>query len=1121
MTAGRPDPAPDLARDPAPDLVRVVRRLGEPHPPTAQQRAAVTAPLAPYALVAGAGSGKTQTMALRVAWLVASGQVEPRRVLGLTFTRKAAAQLGERVRRLLRSLLAAHDRDPFLPEPVVTGLRTGEPTVSTYHAYAAALVGEHALRVGVEPGQRLLGEALAWQYASEVVAAYEGPMDAVDRSPVTVVADVLALAGELAEHLRDPAEVRALTAQLRGRLARLPPGPGQRPAHRPPAELRELVGTLAVREALLPLVEGYAELKRRRGALDYGDQVALAARIAREHPEVGAGERARYGVVLLDEYQDTGESQRVLLTELFGSGHPVTAVGDPRQSIYGWRGASAGNLERFPRDFPAGARPAAAGELTCSFRNGERILAVANEVAGGIPVRGLSADGLVPGPDRRGAGEVVCALLDTIDAEAEFVADRIASLRGTRPWGEMAVLARRRAHFPRLAAALRAREVPCEVVGLGGLLAEPEVADVVAVLRVLADPTAGAAVLRLLTGPRWRLGPRDLDVLGRRARQLARPGGPDPSAGTAGPPDGDLDLASPLDLASLLDAVDDPGPLTAYSPAGAERLRRFARELRELRRWAAQPLPDLVAEAVRVLRLDVELAARPGVAAADARRHLDRFAEVAEDFVATGEDPGLPAFLAYLDTAEERERGLEPDLAEPDADAVALLTVHAAKGLEWDVVAVVGLTRGVFPSTGQPVPDWTRQGHVLPFGLRGDGEDLPVLSLSGCADQVAARDAVRGFRDACRERAAVEERRLAYVAVTRARDLLICTGYWWDTAKGPRGPSVFLEEVRAVAEWLTRLPGRPPGPPPGPWAPAPVDGANPVTVAPPPVPWPVDPLGSRRPAVAAAAAWVREASRSAPAGGPGDAGAPAGSTAAGTPASILPVRAQAWAREVDLLLAERAAQGGGGGDEVDLPERLSVSQLVVLRADPGELARQVRRPLPARPRPLARRGTRFHAWLEQCWGQQRLLDVDELPGAADEAGAPDADLAGLQAAFRASPWWGRAPVEVELPFEMDLAGVLVRGRIDAVFADDPAGMVDVVDWKTGDPPGPAEQEAAAVQLAAYRLAWHRLTGTPLDRVRAAFHYVRTGRTVRPVDLLDAAGLAALVGQLPTTAETQG
>jgi DNA helicase II / ATP-dependent DNA helicase PcrA len=225
--------------------------------------------------------------------------------------------------------------------------------------------------------------------------------------------------------------------------------------------------------------------------------------------------------------------------------------------------------------------------------------------------------------------------------------------------------------------------------------------------------------------------------------------------------------------------------------------------------------------------------------------------------------------------------------------------------------------------------------------------------------------------------------------------------------------------------------------------------------------------------------------------------------------------ADRWRREVDLLLAERDKLVRGPGPlEVVLPDHLTVSQLVLLQRDPQALARSLRRPMPSRPDPYARRGTAFHTWLEQRFGAGRLLDVDELPGAADEDAAPDDALAELQELFLASEWADRTPIEVEVPFATAVGGVVLRGRMDAVFAE-PGDRYDVVDWKTGRRPTGADERAAAIQLAAYRLAWADLAGVPVDRVRAAFHYVRAGETVRPADLLDAAGLAALVTALPT------
>ncbi|MER6626281.1 PD-(D/E)XK nuclease family protein, partial [Streptomyces sp. NPDC000931] len=228
-------------------------------------------------------------------------------------------------------------------------------------------------------------------------------------------------------------------------------------------------------------------------------------------------------------------------------------------------------------------------------------------------------------------------------------------------------------------------------------------------------------------------------------------------------------------------------------------------------------------------------------------------------------------------------------------------------------------------------------------------------------------------------------------------------------------------------------------------------------------------------------------------------------------------RLQGWERDTELLLAhrDRAAVGPGDGPvQVELPDHLSVSSMVWLARDPSALARQIRRPLPRPPAPHTRRGTAFHTWLERRFGHNATL-LDELPGAADETAGEDEDLAELQRRFEESEWGARIPAEVEVPFETVIGDRLIRGRMDAVFHDADTGRYDVVDWKTGRPPGTdVERRAVGVQLAAYRLAWADLAGVELEEVRAAFHYVRAGETVRPADLLDADGLAALITTIP-------
>ncbi len=1123
---------------------QLARVLGLPEP-TTEQAAVIGAPLGPLAVIAGAGSGKSETMAARLVWLVGNGMVRADRVLGLTFTRKAAAELADRVRNRLDRLYRAGLAD-------VQADAEAQPVISTYHAYAGRLVSDHALREGLEPSMRLITPALSWQLAASIVAAYDGPMGAVQWTPQTVTAAVLQLTGDLAEHLRTPDEVRAVGEWLARQAAAL--------SGKVPAAARRVLETQRAREQLLPLIDRYMAAKKAREVLDHGDQVELAARIAARHPEVGAAERGRYHVVLLDEYQDTSHAQLVLLRALFGGGHPVTAVGDPCQSIYGWRGASAGNLRRFTHDFPtrSGGR-APVRLLSTSFRNTGRVLDAAARLQAELRAEAPDVPLLVPAPGRSDRGSVTAALLPTAIDEADWLAGQAAALLalpigsapdggpwpdgqpvGVRP-SDIAVLCRKRSQFAEIRRALAERSIPCEVVGLGGLLSVPEVQDVVATLRVLHDASASDALARLLTGPRWRIGPRDLVAVGRRARDLAR--GVDKRelnpATDNHEEDGEVPAGDALSEAltdltaetgSLVEALDDLGDPAGYSAIGHARLSALADELRYLREHVSRPLADLIAEVERTLSLDIEVAARPGGDLASARADLDAFTDVAATFAGDQPEPTLGAFLAYLAAAQQEEFGLETGRV-GESDTVKLLTVHAAKGLQWPAVFVPGLAAGdrsqVFPARPRVSTRWVDNARLIPFRLRGDVADLPDLpSLEA--------DALAAFTAACAARDLAEERRLGYVAATRAAFWLGCSGYWWGEATAPLGPSVFLTEVRQVCEaWATEpgagepavgetgTPSAAGGKPRAAsmtvaeWAERPAEDAeNPLLAEADEAEWPSTPAGQHRAAVHEAASLVQAARI---------AGVEDAEDSADADLDELTEQERelvaAWELDAGLLLAERGRQQarGEGPVEVMLPDRLSVSALVALARDPDELARQVRRPMPQPPARQARRGTAFHLWLEERFGQQRLIDDDDLFADRDDQD-PDEDLIELKARFEAGEWGGRWPRQTEVPFDMLIGDRQVRGRIDAVFADPDDGSFDVVDWKTGQPPrSKAEKDAVAVQLAAYRLAWSALADVPPGVVRAAFYYVRHDQTVRPADLLDGAGLVALINRVPVTA----
>ncbi|MEJ1197784.1 MULTISPECIES: UvrD-helicase domain-containing protein [unclassified Streptomyces] len=1147
--------------------------LGIPFTP--EQTACIVAPPAPQVIVAGAGSGKTTVMAARVVWLVGTGQVAPEQVLGLTFTNKAAGELAERVRK---ALIRAGVTDPDVIDP---DNPPGEPVISTYHAFAGRLLTDHGLRLGLEPTSRLLADATRYQLAARVLREAPGPYPALTRSFADLVSDLLALDAELSEHLVRPEALRTWDAGLLDSLETV--GLSN-------ADLRKVPEAAAARRELADLVIRYRAAKRERDLLDFGDQIALSAQLA-GLPEVGRVLRDEFRVVLLDEYQDTSVAQRILLAGLFGggTGHPVTAVGDPCQAIYGWRGASVANLDDFPEHFAhADGRPATRQALSENRRSGGRLLDLANGLAEPLRAMHAGVEALRPAPGAEHDGMVRCALLRTHAEEIDWIADSVAHLvRTGKAPGEIAVLCRTATDFAEIQGALVARDIPVEVVGLSGLLHLPEVADLVAVCEVLQDPGANASLVRLLTGPRWRIGPRDLALLGRRARLLVSharvEGDDDPDRRLAEAVEG-VDPSEVISLADALDTFletpldgsgDDDG--LPFSPDARVRFARLATELRDLRRALSDPLMDVLHRVLAVTGLEVELSASPHALAARRRETLSNFLDVAASFAASDGEATLLAFLGFLRTAAQYEKGLDNALPGGE-NTVKVLTAHKSKGLEWDVVAVPGLVTGTFPS-GQGREKWTAQGKVLPHDLRGDADTLPEV---GSWDSRG----LKAFHESMKEHQHTEELRLGYVTFTRPRSLLLGSGHWWGPSqKKPRGPSDFLTALyehcaagygeieawadepaedeenpalhRATVEQAWPLPlddaalarrraaaetvlahlasheeGRPaaahdPDTYDDPdWPPPPEDDevlqeeevlGDPGRPAD-PADW--DSWTTDRPAAPSSSTAAPDSSptiphQAPPPGQPGATELPrphseAPRTGQTAPARLTPeeVRTVAsWDRDLDALTGEllRARESV---TEVRLPASLTASQLLSLAADPDGFAQELARPMPRPPQPAARRGTRFHAWVEARFEPLTLplLEPEELPGGDAEI-ADERDLEFLKDAFERTEYARRTPHRVEAPFQLSLAGRVVRGRIDAVYkeGDGETATYEIVDWKTN-----RAGTADPLQLALYRLAWAEQQHVPLESVTAAFLYVRTGEVVRPDGLPDRAALENLL-----------
>ena len=1115
------------------------------HTPTQEQARVIAHRLSPLLVVAGAGSGKTATMAQRVVYLVATGQVRPDQILGLTFTRKATAELDQRVASRLAGLSAAGLLPATGPGADGKGGSTadsadatdvGEPMIATYNSFAGALVRDHGLRIGVDPDSTLITQARSWQIVTSLLEARTLPLPneslSHNASATLVLADSLSqnllTIEEAAKDLADLSEQFTALAAIKGCKTLV----GKAPA------------VMAEWEALLDVVAELHAHKRHHGLLDFGDQIALACAIAESVPEAAGQVRAQYPAVLLDEFQDTSVAQVRLLSALFADSG-VTAVGDPHQAIYGWRGASAAALDTFHQRFnptgtallDSGTSPAEATpvlELSTSWRNDSTILEVANVVS--APLRsGVVEDGdpvgehltVAPLRARPAAfglepGAAFGAFLQDPAEEARTVAAFLAERWS--PGAEMAVLCRTRAQMEPVAAELEAAGLPYTIIGLGGMLYVPEVADVRALLTTASDPERGDRVVRLLTG--FGIGARDLRVLAALARELTRTA---TESGKEGPgAHGDrAEADSPL-LSEALDALlrwhedgvqeeqEESAAARDLTEAGRAVALRTARAIRRIREAVSLPLPDLVALAEQVLDLDIEIAARVGHPMG--HRALDSFHETARAFAADTDAPTLTGFLEWLDAAEEHEDAMSAPEVEPSPGAVQILTVHAAKGLEWDVIAVPGMDEQVFPSYTSAVKDdlrvaetgWMGSTSTLPFPLRADAGDLPPFTVGdldpAVTDKPLLTETMSAYKEALGRQSLREERRLAYVAFTRARHELLLTGsHLSKTASKPRRPSRFLTELqrrdllRPYAEgWVDFDESRP----------------NPLTALTQVGTWPPDadaaePLdsqaleaGGEDAPVTDRLAAVRRARYAAAA----QVTAAMGGT---EPVQEVPAQAQLddeavrrWRLEAGLLLAERT-RALSSGPAVRLPEHLAATRLDDLRADRRQFALDLRRPLPPEPRAAGRLGTVFHDAVAQ-----RLSARGTLFGLG-QAGVPDS--LGPQDRDRIERWLETAEnlplledyvlAETETDREITVGATTLRCRMDAVFQRKGGPGWLIVDWKTG------RRQVPVDQLSVYVHAWAASQGVPTTSVRAAYVYVDYpgGR----VDELTAEGLLGL------------
>ena len=1025
--------------DVAPEIVAAMGGA----PPTPEQWAAISMPMEPYVLVAGAGSGKTSVMAARVVYLAlaALGRIStdhhgalPGNVLALTFTVKATENLRERVRRALGSVDLAEGE---------------EPEILNYHALAAQVIDRHGMLAGIEPGQRVLTQAQRVDLAGRVLDQIAFPHLKTEWQP-SVVDKILALDEQAQNHLVDPDAIVAFVTERLDALKNIP---------RTDRAYLAALDRIDLAEA----VKVFRRLKRDLGVIDFGDQIALAVKVVTEHPEVGRAYRDRFAAVLLDEYQDTNVAQARLLEALFGDAHPVTAVGDPDQNIYAWRGASLFNLLDFPKRFRrADGTEARRLPLFTNFRSGARILHAADTIITPLPAaqRPDPDKRLVPWPDN-GEGAVTLAThLDEL-TEARWIAEHVTTLHGDgAPWSQIAILCRTSRLFAVLQRTFEEHAIPAEIVGLAGLLRLPEVVDVLAYARATNDPMASVALARVLLGPRYRVGFKDLAVVAGWAK----------SKNYAWREEGGDDEDTPFLFAEALEHLDG---IEGLSDEGRERLEAFRDELRELRLQARRPVSDFFGEVIRRTGIVDELEASGDRAVAAQRtRNLGAFLDQVHAFEPLEGELTLRAFLGYVDDMQALDKEQWEPVQPTDEDAVKVMTIHQAKGLEFDHVFVPGVANGLMPSKRiQQNP--AERGYSLDFELRGDAEILPAF------DGVLSH-----FKRDLQAQEIIEERRTMYVALTRARRTLwISASQWYGELVNAKGPSTFFGELaawsRTAGEATLEL------------AEDLESGENPMLghrldlVR----PWP----GPARPDDADALfpqGW-RGAAVEAVAGGAVQASL-LDALATDDRASF--ERLSTEQRQLSAHLREREALERRPGVE-GAPQTLSVSSVMTFAQCPKRFYWSSVRPLPRFSGPAARIGTEIHGWIERrARGQGQLLEVDDAPDLTDEELAGDPGRVDrLRQAFLSSRFVDVTPLFAERAFLLRVDDYAVGGRIDAIYGD-LDGPWEVVDWKTGRRPDD-DDPLSGLQLDLYGLACVEIWGKRPQDLTLTYVYLKSGDEV--------------------------
>lgn len=1152
--------SPEQSKEALNQLQEMVSVLGLREPTSEQAQVAVYPPTidgnpAPLLVVAGAGSGKTETVSLRATYLSAYHEIPPEAVLGLTFTRKAAGELAERLTgRLSQWDLhkqggVRQTRDPF----------SGIPVATTYNSFALQVVKEYGIAAGINPESEHLSQGAAWQLMNEIVSGWTS--DLLTKLTVgTVTSRALQLREAIANQALSLGEAKAGLKRFSQVLES---------EEKNTTLIKDGISANQQRLALIEVIEEFERRKVEQGRMDFTDQVQAALKIVTEVPAVREELRERYQVVFLDEFQDTSVLQLKFLSRLFQN-HPVTAVGDPNQAIYGWRGASSGSLSAFHDYFnplqkgqnslemghnvlpveqslpqtghespPNGQErtgrlykrqrlaPANILQLSTAWRNDQLILDVANRISSPLNTSQVGAhptievNRLNPRPEVE-PGRVEATYFKRPEAELEYVVNCIQTSRrelgGEQAPGSVAVLARTKAALTKIYEALVDAGIPAQLSGSDSLLMNPVIADLRAALQIASDAGRSAPLVRLLYN--LDLGAADLWALGRWAADCKRRAveADRENADNRGEPNEQeestwqLKLQREILLQEALEEATSPEGKTraeqfGMSQAAFLRIKLLGERLQQLRKVSDRTITGQVEYARCLFHFEEEMLAT--YPQSNVSEVLDLFISVASDYEESVDRPTLIGFLEMLDASEEQNETISLPTVSPDPNAVQVMTIHASKGLEWDAVIVADLAEGVFPNhrgkhggyskkegTMEVPPlvpgqlGWWEQAGELPYPVRADRDYLPALDWGSAETATKRREYLR---EQIGQHLLNEERRLAYVAFTRARHRLYLSGTWMRTSPtSPRYPGLFFREAQEVAGVEARVEDYPQTLEEAQKEEAIADTAD----------FPVEPSAARKRVKQSAAkvqdelqAWDKKL------------------TLADAEKIFDRLELPLSASQIVMLLQE--SQEGRYQSRRTLPRgrqtwKFSVSELAKAQKDPEKFTEETLRPIPENSFAATNFGTLVHKWIE---GQLRArqLNGSAIAGIVASESKPESAPAELrqleeteqrkfiarQQAFQQLEFL-RHPVEaVEWPFTTEVEKLLIRGRIDAVFQT--GGQYLLVDWKTSNidvkkllekRPTDKEVRGYYTQLSIYQRAWAESHQLEPEKVRAQLVFLQ-------------------------------